>query len=137
MAVALNCGACLEYGRERMSTRTSIPCLLNRTVNFSAEWLECPIVKTDPRLSADHLSPMANHPPSWRAFGYTASTAPILPQRVPGNLRTFRIIARPRSPQTFFRDSLHHCEEAPRPVLLFSLFSGCMAFVVGGAEPVV
>src|SRR5215207_1493976 len=80
--------------------------------------VECPIVKTDPRLSADHLSPMANHPPSWRAFGYTASTAPILPQRVPGNLRTFRIIARPRSPQTFFRDSLHHREEASWPVLL-------------------
>jgi hypothetical protein len=65
MPLALNCGACLEYGRERMSTKTSIPCLLNRKANFSAEWLECPTVNTDPRLSAEHWSPMAIHPPYW------------------------------------------------------------------------
>jgi hypothetical protein len=42
----LKCGACLEYGRERVSTRTSIPYPFNRPASFSAEWLECPIVNT-------------------------------------------------------------------------------------------
>ena len=54
MPPALNCGACLEYGCERVSTRTSIPYLFNRPASLSAEWLECPTVKTDPRPSADH-----------------------------------------------------------------------------------
>lgn len=52
MSLALKCGACLEYGRERMSTNTSIPCSFNRLANFFAEWLECPIVKTNLLLSA-------------------------------------------------------------------------------------
>ena len=54
MPLALNCGACLEYGRERMSTRTSILCLFNSAASLSAEWLECPIVNTSPRHSVDH-----------------------------------------------------------------------------------
>jgi hypothetical protein len=53
MVRALKCGACPEYGCERVSTRTSISCSFNRLVNFSAEWFECPIVKTDPPFSAD------------------------------------------------------------------------------------
>jgi hypothetical protein len=44
---ALKRGACLEYGCERTSATVSIPCLVNRSANFSAEWLECPTVNTE------------------------------------------------------------------------------------------
>jgi hypothetical protein len=44
----LKCGACLEYGCERVSARTSTLCPTNRPTNFFAEWLEWPIVKTAP-----------------------------------------------------------------------------------------
>jgi hypothetical protein len=30
-------------------------------MNCFAEWLECPIVNTDPRLSAGRRSPIPNH----------------------------------------------------------------------------
>ncbi len=49
MSLALKCGACLEYGCERTSATSSIPCRFNRPTNFSAEWLEWPIVKMDHR----------------------------------------------------------------------------------------
>src|SRR5919202_5048679 len=71
----LKCGACLEYGRERTSTRASILCPSNSPTNFFAVWLECPIVKTDlpPETSpAARLSPSASRcssilsPPSLR-----------------------------------------------------------------------
>ena len=55
MSLALKCGACPEYGRERVSTRTSMLCSFKRPTNFFAEWLECPIVKTDPRPEALRL----------------------------------------------------------------------------------
>jgi hypothetical protein len=45
-ARALKRGACLEYGWERVSTRTSIPYSFNKLTNFPAEWLECPMVNT-------------------------------------------------------------------------------------------
>jgi len=56
MSLALKCGACLEYGCERMSATTSIPCCFNRPTNFAAEWLEWPIVKMDHR---PELSPFS------------------------------------------------------------------------------
>jgi hypothetical protein len=54
ISLALKCGAYLEYGCERVSTRISIPYPFNRMANSSAEWLECPIVKIDPRFFANH-----------------------------------------------------------------------------------
>jgi hypothetical protein len=38
-----------------VSTRTSISCSFNRPTNFFAEWLECPIVKTDLRPEASQF----------------------------------------------------------------------------------
>src|SRR5687768_16579890 len=60
---------------------------------------------------------MAILPPSWRALGHTASSAPILLQRVPCNLRTFRINAIPRSPQTYFREVAPLRGSPPEPML--------------------
>src|SRR5215212_11565514 len=57
-AHALKRGACLEYGCERMSTRTSIPYAFNKLRNFSVEWLEWPTVNTR-LLFTTPMSPVA------------------------------------------------------------------------------
>jgi hypothetical protein len=89
-----------------VSTRTSIPYDFSRPASFSAEWLECPIVKTDLGLSASRSSPMTIPFPFWQASDHAPSKIRAPSKHVLVDPQaSLKITSGLRPPHTFFRET--------------------------------
>jgi hypothetical protein len=89
-----------------VSTRTSIPYDFSRPASFSAEWLECPIVKTDLGLSASRSSPMTIPFPFWQASDHVPSKIRAPSKHVLVDPQSsLKITSGLRPPHTFFGET--------------------------------